>query len=175
VDDFGPILVLGSAASWALGSLVLRHQKRAGAHLTVAAFQMVIGGGTLALIGLVLGEADRLPTHITTGAAGAFLYLLIVGSLVGFVAFNWLLAHVSAAKVGTYAYVNPLIAVVIGWIAGEELTVWLVGGILIILTGVALVRSGEYRAQPDSAALEVSETAGDPAAAPEPLRGERRA
>jgi drug/metabolite transporter (DMT)-like permease len=71
-----------------------------------------------------------------------FLYLLIVGSLIGFVSFNWLLAHVPTSRVSTYAYVNPLIAVLVGWLAGEETTAFLGAGILIILTGVALVRSG---------------------------------
>jgi drug/metabolite transporter (DMT)-like permease len=74
-----------------------------------------------------------------------FFYLLIVGSLGGFVAFNWLLGHVSAAKVGTYAYVNPLVAVLIGWCFGEELSWGLGAGMAIILFGVFLVRGGERR------------------------------
>src|SRR5262249_47544338 len=75
-----------------------------------------------------------------------FLYLLLFGSLVGFVAFNWLISHVAAAKVGTYAYVNPVIAVVVGWVAGEEFTGWLAAGIGVILLGVFLVRGGERQA-----------------------------
>jgi drug/metabolite transporter (DMT)-like permease len=80
---------------------------------------------------------------LTWGAAGSFVYLLIVGSLVGFVAFNWLLGHVPATLVSTYAYVNPLVALVVGWLlGGEELTVQILIGMVIILAGVALVRSG---------------------------------
>jgi drug/metabolite transporter (DMT)-like permease len=141
-SDSGPLLVLGSACCWSLGSLVLRHCRITGAHLTAAAYQMILGGGCLALLGLMLGEAGRLPSQVTVGAAGSFLYLLVVGSLLGFVAFNWLLGHVSAAQAGTYAYVNPVVAVFIGWLDNEPLDRWIIAGICIILTGVALVRGG---------------------------------
>jgi hypothetical protein len=109
---------------------------------------MIIGGGSLAVLGLILGEVKQLPAAVTIGAAGAFLYLLLVGSLLGFVAFNWLLRHVTAAQAGTYAYVNPLVAVLIGWIDGEDLDRWIIGGICVILTGVALVRGGARVASP---------------------------
>ena len=81
--------------------------------------------------------------------------LLIVGSLTGFIAFNWLLGHISAAKVGTYAYVNPVIAVVIGMLTGEAIDNWEVfAGFAIILIGVYLVRgdhvpSKEIELEPD--------------------------
>jgi drug/metabolite transporter (DMT)-like permease len=121
--------------------VVLRRARPSSGHLTTAAYQMAVGGGALALLGLALGEAGRLPEQVTPGAAGAFLYLLVVGSLVGFVAFNWLLGHVPAAQVGTYAYVNPLVAVLVGCLLDhEEVTGWMIAGIAIILGGVALVR-----------------------------------
>jgi drug/metabolite transporter (DMT)-like permease len=147
LENTGVWLVLGSAASWALGSLVVRHRPTRAGHLAAAAYQMVIGGGGLALVGLAVGEAGELTTeHITPGAAFAFFYLLIVGSLVGFVAFNWLLGHVPAAQVSTYAYVNPVVAILAGWLLGnEELTGWIVGGMAVILAGVALVRGGQSR------------------------------
>jgi drug/metabolite transporter (DMT)-like permease len=147
-DDFfqngGPFLVLASALSWSLGSLVVRYGKRGGSHLTTAAYQMVLGGGGLALVGLILGEATQLTSdRFTFGAWLSFFYLLVVGSLVGFVAFNWLLGQVSAAMVGTYAYVNPVVAIVVGFVLGhEEITGWILGGMIIILAGVALVRGG---------------------------------
>jgi drug/metabolite transporter (DMT)-like permease len=140
----GLLLILASALSWALGSLVLRYGPQTRSHLTSAAYQMALGGGGLALVGLALGEARRLtPDHLTTGTAATFGYLLVVGSLIGFVAFNYLLGHVSAALVGTYAYVNPLIAVLVGAVlGGEDLTAWTLGGMAVILAGVALVRAG---------------------------------
>ena len=140
VVDAAYLIVLGSASCWALGSLVARHQRITCPHLTAAGYQMILGGGSLAVVGLLAGEAERLPDHISAKAAGAFVWLLVVGSLLGFVAYNWLLAHVSAAQAGTYAYINPAIAVVVGVVDGEEPTIWLVGGISVILVGVGLVR-----------------------------------
>jgi drug/metabolite transporter (DMT)-like permease len=157
--DVGYLVVLGSACCWALGSLVSRHRRISCPHLTGAAYQMILGGGSLAAVGILCGEISRLPNHITTRAAASFLWLLVVGSLIGFVAFNWLLAHVPASRVGTYAYVNPAIAVVIGTIDGEVPTIWLAGGIVIILVGVGLVRAGHTPAPAEATATAQENTA----------------
>src|SRR5262249_18353901 len=140
----GPLLILGSAFSWGLGSLLVRHRRQAGSQLVTAAYQMVLGGGGLIAIGGATRQHEGLTAgQVTPGAGYAFFHLLVVGSLLGYVAYVWLLGHVSAALVGTYAYVNPLIAVLLGWLlGGEDLTGWLVGGMVVILAGVALVRSG---------------------------------
>lgn len=143
--DIGPLLVLGSACSWALGSLIVRYRRVEGSYLTAAAYQMIIGGSCLTLVGLVLGEPSQMPPQLTPAAAGAFFYLLIVGSLIGFIAYNWLLSHVSAAQASTYAYVNPVVAVLIASWVGEEMTLGIVGGIVVILAGVALVRGARVR------------------------------
>ncbi len=147
VQNIGVFYLLGSAVSWAIGSLVLRHVRIGTPHLTSAAYQLIFGGAGITLAGVLLGEIASWPDVVTPRAIEAFLYLLLVGSLLGFVAFNWLLQHVAAAKVGTYAYVNPMIAVVVGWAAGEEVTWWLLAGIAVILVGVFLVRGGERRAR----------------------------
>jgi drug/metabolite transporter (DMT)-like permease len=147
LENTGPLILCLSTILWAMGSLVVRYRQRGGSHLAAAAYQMIIGGGTLALVGLAAGEGSRLtPGLFTPGAIASFVYLLIVGSLVGFTAFNWLLGHVRATLVGTYAYVNPVLAVVIGWLlGGETITVSTLIGMGIILTGVALVRSAARR------------------------------
>jgi drug/metabolite transporter (DMT)-like permease len=152
----GPFLVIASAFCWALGSLVLRGRSRRGPHLTMAAYQMVIGGGSLVLAGLLIGEASQLtPEHFTSTAVFAFFYLLIVGSLVGFLAFTYLLQHVSATLAGTYAYVNPAVAILVGWLlGGERLTLGVLGGMAAILTGVALVRAGTVRPAGSPVALQ---------------------
>ncbi|MCS7046611.1 MAG: EamA family transporter [Gemmataceae bacterium] len=139
----GALCVIGSALSWAIGSLILRHMKVDLPHLSAAGYQMSIGGFAMLLAGILAGELNDLPPRVTAGAVYVFLYLLIVGSLAGYLAFNWLLGHVSAAKVGTYAYVNPLVAVLIGWLVGEEVTWGLWAGMGVILFGVFLVRGGE--------------------------------
>jgi drug/metabolite transporter (DMT)-like permease len=142
----GPFLVIASALCWALGSIVLRGSRR-GPHLTTAAYQMVIGGSLLALTGLLCGEASQLTVErFTPTAVFAFFYLLVVGSLVGYLAYTYLLQHVSATLAGTYAYVNPAVAILVGWLlAGEQLTFSVFGGMAAILTGVALVRAGTRR------------------------------
>ena len=108
---------------------------------------MLFGGGCLALVGLVMGEGRQLtPGCLTLGAIASFFYLLVVGSFVGFIAFNWLLGHASIALTGTYAYVNPVIALLVGWLlANETPTKAVVAGVTVILLGVALVRLGGVR------------------------------
>jgi drug/metabolite transporter (DMT)-like permease len=141
--DPGPLLMIGSTLCWAVGILLLRHAPAGGDHLVSSGYQMAIGGGLLSVIGVLLGEVGQMPEEVTAGAVTAFLYLLVIGSLLGFIAFNFLLRNVSAALVGTHAYVNPIIALVIGGLLdGEEMTGWIAAGILSVLVGVFLVRSG---------------------------------
>ncbi len=140
--NVGVYAALASAAAWAVGSLASRYHRVQCSHLLAAAYQMIVGGGCLTAVGLSIGELGRMPEQISGDAIGAFLWLLVFGSLVGFTAYNWLLTHVSVTHVGTYAYVNPAIAVVIGVAYGEQASAWLLGGIVVILFGVALLRGG---------------------------------
>jgi drug/metabolite transporter (DMT)-like permease len=144
LQDSGPFLVIGSAFSWSLGSLVLRYRRPGGSNLLIASYQMILGGGGLTLVGLSLGEFARFaPGELTVRPLLAWLYLLVVGSLIGFVAYTWLLAHVPVSLAGTYAYVNPLVAILVGvLLGGEQVSSWTFGGMAVILGGVALVRSG---------------------------------
>jgi drug/metabolite transporter (DMT)-like permease len=150
LEDLGPLLVLGSAFCWALGSLILRYGRQRTSVFVAAGYQMLVGGLGLTAIGIALGEVQQLTREaLTVEAVTAFFYLLVVGSLLGFVAYAWLLANVSAAMAGTYAYVNPLVAIFVGWLlGGEEITVWILTGMAVILGGVALVRSGGVRPRP---------------------------
>ncbi|HZZ78644.1 MAG TPA: EamA family transporter [Gemmataceae bacterium] len=139
VVDVHAMFVLASAASWALGSIVSRQFALKLPHLTSAGFQMLFGGASQVTLGTILGEWEEVP-ELTPRAIGCFFYVLVFGSLMGFVAFNWLLGHVATAKVGTYAYVNPVIAVAVGWYFDEPLSAWIFAGIAVILIGVWLVR-----------------------------------
>jgi len=149
-EDIGPLLVLGSAFCWAVGSFTLRHRRPKGEHLITAAYHMILGGGAMTVIGLLMGEASRItPESFTLPAVASFFYLLLVGSLVGFLAYTWLLRHVSTTLVGTHAYVNPVVALVVGAVvAGETITLPIVGGMVVIFAGVALVRAGRLAARP---------------------------
>jgi drug/metabolite transporter (DMT)-like permease len=144
VREPGPLLVLASTVAWSVGSILLRHGRRTISGLAAAAYQMAVGGGALVVIGLALGESRLLtPESFTREAVGAFAYLVVFGSLVGYVAYAWLLDHVSPALAGTYAYVNPVIAILVGWLlGGEHLTLPMLGGMAVILVSVALVRLG---------------------------------
>jgi drug/metabolite transporter (DMT)-like permease len=148
------LLILGSAVTWAIGSLLSRHMALKLPHLTSAGYQMRFGGISQATLGTCLGEWPDFMEHLSQRAVLALIYLLIAGSLCGFVAFNWLLGHIPTAQVGTYAYVNPVIAVLIGGFYGEPLDRWLFAGIAVILAGVYLVRgdhapSTEIEIEPD--------------------------
>lgn len=149
----GPLLVLGSSFAWAVGSFILRHGQWRGNPVVAAAYQMIVGGAGLTLVGLSLGEHHQLtPEAFTPNAVFAFFYLLLIGSLLGYVAYSWLLNHVSATMAGTYAYVNPVVAIYVGWLfADESITVWIIAGMVIILAGVALVRTGGVQRVPTTA------------------------
>jgi drug/metabolite transporter (DMT)-like permease len=155
----GPLLLLGSSFSWAIGSFIVRHRKMPVDHLLAAAYQMAIGGLILVVIGLGLGEVSSIHANsFNVQGIGAFCYLLVVGSLIGFVAYNWLLGHVSAPVVGTYAYVNPVVAILVGWLLnGEAITIWIVGGMVVILAGVALVRGVGIRRAGEAAATRIAD------------------
>jgi drug/metabolite transporter (DMT)-like permease len=138
--DYWPLLALGSSITWATGSVLSRHMTLRIDHLTSAGWQMIFGGVGQITIGTCWGEWRELPP-LNPKIIACFLYLLIAGSLLGFVAFNWLLGHVAAVKVGSYAYVNPIIAVILGGCVGEtKINGALVAGIAVILIGVYLVR-----------------------------------
>lgn len=143
VAELSSLLVLGSAFAWASGSILARRLRQRSS-LVLAAYQMLLGGAGLTLVGLAVGEAALLkPEAFTPGAIYSFFHLLVVGSLVGFVSYSWLLGHVPAAQAGTYAYVNPIVAILIGWLlGGEKITLDMLAGVVVILTGVFLVRSG---------------------------------
>jgi drug/metabolite transporter (DMT)-like permease len=147
-STLGALLIILSAMAWAFGSVLLRRHRQHGSHLVCAAWQMVLGGLALCLAGLAIGEASQLSTDkFTPEGVYAFFHLLVFGSLVGFVAYNWLLGHVSTAHASTYAYVNPVVALLVGWLLADHgLSVAMVAGMCIILTAVALVRSQNKKA-----------------------------
>ena len=111
-DKRGPIALTVASASWALGSVYAkRHPTQASPYMG-AAFQMIVGGGVMALVGTGLGEWPA--WHLSARGFGAIAYLVVFGSIIGFSAYTYALRHASPTIVGTYAYVNPIIAVLLG-------------------------------------------------------------
>lgn len=136
-------LVLLACAFWAYGSIWSRQVKNPAPPFQASALQML--GGSVALFagGLVHGDwAAFDPAAISGRSLGAFSYLTLIGSLVGFSTFVWLMKHTTPARVSTYAYVNPVVAVILGWLILDETvthrtllaTVLIVAGVVIINT-----------------------------------------
>ncbi|HUD73312.1 MAG TPA: EamA family transporter [Dongiaceae bacterium] len=140
----GELALLGANLCWAIGSIHSKHRVRDVAPLISVALQMLIAGAALLLFGLLLGEAPRY--HLTPGGALAVGWLVVAGSLFGYSAYIWLLTHVPVVKVSTYAYVNPVIALLLGWLLlGETLDTRVGVGTLVILAGVAVVNLARVR------------------------------
>jgi drug/metabolite transporter (DMT)-like permease len=137
------VLLLGSL-SWTVGSIISRRSKLSIGPFAATGWEMTIAGAANLLISIAIGDLRQ--TVWTPRGIGAILYLVTFGSMVGFTAYIWLLEHVPTAKVATYAYVNPVVAVFLGWlIAGEKLNWYIAGGMVVIVAAVALVTSSKLK------------------------------
>jgi len=134
------ILLLGSLI-WSIGSLYSVRARSAASPFLSSAQTMLCGGGLMMIAGFVRGEARAFdPRQVTAVSLGAFAYLVLVGALVGYTAYIWLLRHCDPSKVATYAYVNPVVAVLLGtFFAGETLSLRTVVAAAIIIGAVAVV------------------------------------
>lgn len=142
----GQLLILLAALLWSVGSIYGKRQAPATLPLMSAAMQMLIGGIFLCLIGALLGEPAAWVW--TWRGLGALSYLIVFGSL-GFAAYIWLLHTVTPAQLGTYAYINPAVAVLLGgWLLDETLGGTQLAGMVIILLGVLTVSLSAARKQP---------------------------
>lgn len=164
LDPLGVVLVLGAALSWAIGSLIARRGPLPGNQLLGSGMEMLAGGVGLALVGLVTGELGQTdPSAFSTASLLAVLYLVVIGSLLAFSAYTWLLGHVPISTVSTYAYVNPIVAVTIGTVLRNEAITprMAVAAVIIIGAVIAMVRGRPRLAEepgpmPEAAAMEPS-------------------
>jgi drug/metabolite transporter (DMT)-like permease len=140
-DLTGALVLVLASLSWAAGSLYTQLAPKASSGLNGSATQMVAGGAVLAVAGLLSGEGARLDMgHASSRSILGFFYLVSFGSLLGYTAYIYLLGHTSAAKASTYAYVNPVVAVFLGWaLAHESVTPRTVVAAAVILVGVAII------------------------------------
>jgi drug/metabolite transporter (DMT)-like permease len=137
------VLVLGNIA-WACGSIYARYARKPSSALLSVAMQMFCGGVLQFLLGLCLGEARGFQfSAITATSAWAFVYLTFIGSLVGYTAYIWLLQVSTPARVSTHAYVNPFVAVLLGWWVLNEAIPQsvIIAGALILFSVVLITRS----------------------------------
>ncbi|HMJ89607.1 MAG TPA: EamA family transporter [Candidatus Acidoferrum sp.] len=137
----GILAVLLAGFLWAAGSLYSKHKNSGGSPWMNAAAQMLCGGVALALTGLLFGEPFRTDWAGVSGRSlAALVYLIVFGSWIGFSAYVWLLKASTPARVSTYAYVNPVIAVLLGWaMLGETLDWRMLWGALVIVVGVITI------------------------------------
>ena len=136
------VALLGASFCWAFGSVLSRRWKVAVDPMTAAGWQMLSAGVIDVVLGLTLGQHRR-AVWDRAGIA-AIAYLVVFGSLVGYSAYIWLLRNVSTSKVATYAYVNPVVAVLLGWMfLGESVDRYILAGAAIIVPAVALVTRAE--------------------------------
>jgi drug/metabolite transporter (DMT)-like permease len=156
------LLVVAASISWAAGSFYSKRTPLPDDALVSTGWQMLLGGAGMVLVGALAGETgDVDPSAFSTDSLLAFLYLIVFGSWLAFTAYVWLLKHAPISTVATYAYVNPVIAIFLGWaILEEEITPLMLAGAAAIVLSVASVVRREGGEDPMK----------EPAPAPEPVR-----
>ncbi|MES2626250.1 MAG: EamA family transporter [Pseudomonadota bacterium] len=137
----GAAMVVLASLLWAIGSIYSKKIKQPTSIFMSAACQMIGGGVSLLVVAFCLGEPAQFDfASVSAVSLAGFFYLLIFGSMIAISAYVWLLQNASAARVSTYAFVNPAVAIFLGWLlADEEITVHIMLGAGIILAGVFLV------------------------------------
>jgi drug/metabolite transporter (DMT)-like permease len=141
IDPWGAAALLFAAISWSTASALTRKLPLPSSKVMSSGAQMLAGGMLLAIASIALGEFRGFhPTYVSRGSWFALVYLIVAGSIVGFTAYVWLIHHESPTKVGTYAYVNPLVAVMVGYfLGGETLDLRTILGTLLVLVSVILI------------------------------------
>jgi drug/metabolite transporter (DMT)-like permease len=133
------LAILCGATTWSLGSVLTRSMDLPKARPLTAGAAMMLGGGTLLALSAAFGEMHPVP-HISLRGGLALLYLIVFGSLIAFTAFVWLLAHMPATRVASHAYVNPVVAIALGYFAaGEVITARTLAGTALVLISVFLI------------------------------------
>jgi len=167
VDFIGIAALVLASMAWAIGSLYTKYADKPESPMMTAAQQMIAGGMILSLAGLLLGEASVFEwSKVSARSLGALAYLTFIGSLVGFTAYAWLLKATTPARASTYAYVNPVIAVFLGWaFGGETLTGRMLVAAGVIVLGVVIITT---RRTPSIKPVEVNLPARPTSATPTP-------
>ena len=129
----------GGGTAWSLGAVLTRSLPLPKSKGITAGAEMLLGGAILFILSALSGEMHPFP-HLSAKAVGALLYLVVAGSLVGFSAFVWLLGRMPATRVASHAYINPVVAVALGYFfAGEVVTARMLFGTALIVSSVALI------------------------------------
>ncbi|HEY0759446.1 MAG TPA: EamA family transporter [Acidisarcina sp.] len=136
---FPCLVILGGSTAWSLGAVLTRSLPLPASRGITAGAEMMLGGAVLLALSAITGELHPFP-HITLKAAAALAYLIIAGSLIGFSAFVWLLGRMPATLVSSHAYINPLVAVALGYfVLAEPITRRTIVGTILVVASVALI------------------------------------
>ncbi len=142
IDVLGSILVVLAALCWATGSVYSRRFKASGSIVTHIGIQMLTGGIGLTTAGLLLGEASRV--RFTLKSMAAMAYLIVFGSILAYSCYIYVLRKWPSARAATYAYINPLVAVSLGFmVLGEPITYYTIISMVVILGGVIMVQASQ--------------------------------
>jgi len=135
--------------AWSAGSIYSKYHKLSASPLMAAACQMLIAGAILVIIGIANGEAERFTFSVQ--GIGAIAYLTVFGSILGYGSYIYALDKLPASVVSTYAFINPLVAVVLGWlILDERLDWWVAAATMMILSGVLMVKNSSSGKRTDT-------------------------
>ncbi len=141
LDPWSVVALLAATLLWGVGMLYMRYASNPAEPFTASGIQMLCGSGWLLVTGVLTGELARVhPEAITGRSIAAWAYLVVFGSLIGFSTFTWLMKHSTPARVSTYAYVNPVVAVFLGWLVLHEPVsprIFVAAG--VIIAGVAII------------------------------------
>jgi drug/metabolite transporter (DMT)-like permease len=161
VQFWASISLLGGSFSWALGSVLAKKWKSSDVDpFSATAWQMIAAGVANFLAAFALGDLSR--AVWTVRGVSAMLYLVVFGSWVGYTAYIWLLNHVPTSKVSTYAYVNPVVAVFLGWLVlHERVSGYILAGSAIVVASVALVTSAPVTLKTAAEEMPPVESMGD--------------
>lgn len=153
VSLLGAIVLILASLSWAIGSFWSRDADMPESGLLTTGMEMLAGGALLFLAGVSAGELGGFDVGaVPTASWIGWIYLIVFGSLIGFTSYIWLLDKVSPARLGTYAYVNPVVAVILGWaIAGERLSMRTGVAAFIVICAVALITTARSISPPRKA------------------------
>jgi len=157
IDRAGAVALIIASMSWSISSALTRVLPLPPSKVMSSGAQMFAGGVLLTITAAVLGEFRNFrPSEVSRGAWLSLLYLIVAGSIIGFTAYVWLIHHESPTKVGTYAYVNPVVAVLVGYfLGGESLGLRTILGTLFVLLSVVVITT--MRVQPPLAAVPAEE------------------
>jgi drug/metabolite transporter (DMT)-like permease len=141
IDKWGAMALIFAAISWSVASVLARKLPLPSSKVMSSGAQMLAGGILLTVAAGAFGEFRNFhPSAVSRGVWLALLYLIVAGSIIGFTAYVWLIHHESPTKVGTYAYVNPIVAVLVGYfLGGEALTTRTILGTLLVLISVVVI------------------------------------